>query len=172
MDVKVRMILLAVVFIGALNWGVVALGANPIESLTKSYSKIIYLVIGLSAIILLIFSHRETFLPFLGSAAFPCGLLEAKVPKQANLEVSISTTPNTRILYWAAQPGEDLDRDWTIAYANYHNSGVVFSNALGEATLPVIAPGGYTVPRKTLLPHVHYRTCQGGLLGPVETIDL
>jgi len=171
MDIKFRMLLLTLVFIGALNWGLVALNLNPVDRLSKKNAKWIYALTGISAVLLLVFSARETFLPFLGTAAFPCGVLEPKVPADATLEVTILTVPNTHILYWAAQPG-NADRSWEVAYGTYHNSGVVVSNEKGEATLPIRAPGGYQVPRKTLLPHVHYRTCLDGMLGPVETVSL
>jgi protocatechuate 3,4-dioxygenase beta subunit len=107
----------------------------------------------------------------------PCSVLNPRDPPGANKEVKIVVTPNTKILYWAAEPKNEKLKEvvsWKEAYAEYENAGVAVSNGGGEAVLKVRAPQSYNVPFQGKLPsHIHYRVCgESGWLGHVQTIYL
>jgi ABC-type Fe3+-hydroxamate transport system substrate-binding protein len=75
----------------------------------------------------------------------------------SNLGNSIKTKPNTKVAYWAALPKGD-NPDVITAYGDYSNSGVVMSDANGNAVLQFNKGTGYIVPGgKYIRPHVHYR---------------
>ena len=171
-NIKLHMIAIVLVLIGGLNWGLTSLNFNPVELLgkyTSGYvSKFIYILVALGALYLMF--NRNTYLPFLGEAAFPCGLLKPSKPENANELVKIYTYPNAKIVYWAAEPGTS-DRDYKQAYSLYKNSGVTISDSNGIAKLYIRKPSGYNVPGKSLKSHVHYRVCiRDSMLGRVETI--
>lgn len=180
---KMRILAKILVLIGALNWGLTAFNFNIVEKLDdmigkftkkrKIFSTFIYIVIALSALYLVF--DKETYLPFLGEAAFPCDSLKEFTPENATREILVKTTPNRKVVYWAAEPldeGESTDRSYKDAYKT--NNGVVTSDKNGMAKLLIREPAGYTVPRgKTLKSHVHYRTCESSsMLGEVITTDV
>lgn len=177
---KINMILFLIVFIGAINWGTTAFGYNLVELLSNyinstfkdnySIDKIIYIIVAISAIWLA--SKKTTWLPFLGTGIMPASLVPLKKPNGANKKVTIKTNPNTKIVYWAAyQKGEDTNV--IDAYSDYANSGVVISDANGDATLEIIEGSGYTVPSgRVISKHIHYRTIglPDGMMGKVKTV--
>ncbi len=177
---KLNMILFAIVFVGAINWGATALGYNFVELLSLNINKyfqvnypidkIIYVIVALSALWLA--TKKTTWLPFLGVGIMPSNLVPLSKPTGANKKITIKTRPNTKIIYWSAyQKGEKTPV--VDAYSDYANSGAVMSDSNGNAVLEIIEGSGYTVPSGQVIPkHVHYRTVglPDGMMGKVKTI--
>ncbi len=177
---KLNMILLAIVFIGAINWGATALGYNFVELLSSNINKslqvnypidkIIYVIVAFSALWLA--SKQTTWLPFLGVGIMPSSLVPLTKPTGANKKITIKTKPNTKIIYWSAyQKGEKTPV--VDAYSDYANSGAVMSDSNGNAVLEIVEGSGYTVPSGQVIPkHVHFRTVglPDGMMGKVETV--
>jgi uncharacterized membrane protein YuzA (DUF378 family) len=170
-----------IILIGALNWGFVGLlRFNVIMKLTSyifnprnRIHRLIYIIIGLAAGVKLF--KRDYYLPFLGKAAFPCGSLKLKYPKNADVATKIKTKPNANVIYWASEGTNDIVvKNPLQAYDKYANAGVALSDNDGIATLKLRNPSAYNVPLGfTLKPHVHYRTCLGnGMLSPIRTAFL
>jgi uncharacterized membrane protein YuzA (DUF378 family) len=172
---KVAMVL---VIIGALNWLIIGLtNVNLVASLFGSLTPLVYILVGLSA--LGIMFRRDTYLPFLGSTLAPCSVLQNKEPPGATKSVSVVITPNTKVLYWAAEPGTDDKlkhiKSWKEAYGQYENAGVTTSNGEGVAVFKVRDPQSYKVPFKGKLDsHIHYRVCgdDAGFMGAVRTVSV
>lgn len=174
--------ILSLVFValGALNWGLVAwFKWNLVEWLasrtSNSVAVVLYSIIAISALLQIL--SRDYYLRFLGQAAFPCGALVERKPENATVQIPVRVTPNSNVIYWAAEPLDDKNAKdvspW-VAYQEYSNSGVVRSDRDGNAILHVRRPSSYTVPwKKTLEPHIHYRVCtSSGMAGHVETVFL
>jgi len=176
--IKKLLFKLAMVFIilGALNWLFMGLfDMNMVSSILGKgvIAHSIYIIIGISA--LFVMFDRDTYLPFLGPMVAPCSVLENKEPPGATKEVKVMITPNTKIIYWAAEPASEglkSIQSWKEAYGKYDNAGVATSNAEGVALIKVRDPQAYKVPLKGRLEsHIHYRTCgEAGWLGTVRTI--
>lgn len=178
---KINMVLFAIVFIGAINWGATALGYNFVELLSKNINgkfninypidKIIYICVALSAIWLA--SKQTTWLPFLGVGIMPSSLVPLAKPSGANRKVTIKTRPNAKIVYWASyQKGEETNV--IDAYSDYANSGAVIADSKGNAVLEIVEGSGYTVPSGKVIPrHIHYRTIglPDGMMGKVKTVN-
>jgi hypothetical protein len=181
---KLHMLLLAVVFIGALNWGAVAFGYNLVTELSLSINKlaktnlpidkVIYGLVAVCALILA--SRKTTWLPFLGKSILPSPLVPLKTPIKSDTKVQIKTWPNSKIAYWASKPNDttpDTTPNVEKAYDDYSNSGVVLSNDKGEAELLILAGTDYTTPSgRKISRHVHYRVVglKYGLMGKVKTV--
>lgn len=181
--IKIHMLMMAFLIIGAVNWGTHALGYNFIDILSNGINKIfhsnipinniIYLIVAVAGILLA--SERNTWLPFLGLTVFPDSLVPLVQPTKSDRSISIKTLPNVKIAYWSAlNKGEKTDV--YLAYGNYENSGVVVSDANGNATLPIMTGTGYTLPSGVVLPrHVHYRIVNSqeynGMMGRIETVN-
>jgi len=170
------MILIFLALIGSLNWGLIgAFKLNIVEKVFSTYSNLVYIIVGISAILLI--TDRNIYLPFLGESVYPCALLKDKVPSNANVEVLIKVPPFAKVVYWAAEPeNEELDDlpNPMVAYHNYENSGVVTADKKGLAVLKVRDPTEYTVydDMVTLEKHVHYRYCtikEPGMLSEIFT---
>ena len=170
-----HLIAMAVVVVGALNWGVIGItGKNVIQSLIGTTgARLIYILVGLCA--LYIAFQRATYLPFLGESVVPCSVLREHVPEHADTDVPVSgLVPGAKVLFWASEPATDgLARinDWRKAYLDFANAGVAIVDGAGHAVLRIRKPQPYTVPLKGMLAaHVHWRTCgDNGFMGPVET---
>ena len=170
---KMAMVLL---IIGGLNWFCIgAFRTNVIKSFFGDgmFANFIYILVGLSAISIMF--DRDTYLPFLGPMVAPCAALENRVPPGATREVSVTITPNTKILYWASEPStKNLEKlpTWKEAYETYENVGVATSDANGIVLIKVREPQPYSVPWKGRLePHVHYRICRGdGFMDRIKTV--
>ena len=131
-----------------------------------------YLLVGLS--ILFVATDRDTYLPFLGPMVAPCSVLQDQSPPGATKGIKVTVTPYTKVLYWAAEPGNDILKkvpSWKEAYLQYSNAGVATSDAEGVVLLKVRDPQPYKVPFKGLLaPHIHYRVCgEAGWMGRIHT---
>lgn len=172
---KIAMVL---VIVGALNWlSIGAFDVNLVASLFGSLTPFIYILVGISA--LGIMFSRDTYLPFLGTTLAPCSILQNKEPPGATKSVSVVITPNTKVMYWAAEPSADKKlgtiKSWKEAYGQYENAGVTTSNGEGVAVFKVRDPQVYKVPfMGKLESHVHYRVCaegaDAGFLGAVRTV--
>jgi len=171
---KLAMVL---VIIGALNWLFICLFDFNLVTVLFGHSALsstLYFLIGISA--LLIMFQRDTYLPFLGPTLVPCSILQNREPPGATKEVKVIVTPNTKVLYWAAEPANEklkTIQSWKEAYDQYENAGVTTSNGEGVAVLKVRNPQSYKVPFKGRLEaHVHYRVCgEAGWVGRVNTVQ-
>ena len=171
---------LALVLVGAVNWGTTALGYNLVEMLTSFVNnlvgmdtyldKVIYIVVALAAIKLAM--KRDTWLPFLGDSVLPTTLVPLK-NMRGDTTVTVKVQPNTKVAYWASskteKEGVPLVEE---AYGDYANSGVVVSDEKGIAKLTVNKGTSYIVPSGREIPrHVHYRELgqSWGMMGPIMT---
>lgn len=185
------MFYLALVLIGALNWGIVAVNPNynPVEILSNllntflskifgryvnlHLNTVVYGLVAVSALILLI--QRDVWLPFLGKSVLPSALVPFKDPISSDTKVTINTSPNAKIAYWASLPmgpnGDSSDPDVATAYGDFSNGGVIMSDSTGVADLSILAGTGYHVPSGKMIPrHVHYRVINdNGMMGRIRT---
>lgn len=176
---KVRMVVTAIVILGAINWGTTSLGYNLIEMWSNFINtifktdlpidKAIYILIGLCGISLL--SKRTTWLPFLGLSVLPGNLVSKQIPEDANKKIKIKVQPNAKIAYWAATGKDKNDQDVFDAYGDNSNSGVVVADEDGNAELSIIEGSGYKVPNGKKIPrHVHYRVIGNSMMERVRTV--
>jgi len=176
---RVRMIITAIVIVGAINWGTTALGYNLVEMLSKFINtsfkidfpidKAIYILVALCGISLA--SKRTTWLPFLGLSVLPGKLLSEQTPENADKKIKVKVQPNDKIVYWAATGKDKKDQDVFDAYSNNSNSGVVIADEKGNAELPIIEGGGYIVPNGKRIPrHVHYRVIGNSMMERIRTV--
>jgi len=168
--------------IGGLNYGLILLKYNMIQtigSLINPYVELLlYLIIVISALYLMF--SRDTYLPFLGEMVYPCDQLAPHVPNNADTSVDVKVNPNTSIVYWASESAHEhlkMLPDPRVAYHKYENTGVVVSDDNGIATLKFRHPQNYVVPglfgEHKLNKHVHYRYCKGdGILSPIYTVTI
>jgi uncharacterized membrane protein YuzA (DUF378 family) len=188
-----HMVLIALVLIGALNWGFHTFGYNLVEMLNRFLSgvfkrrlpldRIIYVVVAISALILAF--QRDTWLPFLGESVLPGAVLALKT-NSGDTSVDVHVKPLTKVAYWAAKPEskpaeskpDDADASEgtvppvKVAYDDFENSGVVVANEQGVAKLVFNKGTSYIVPSgRKLESHVHYREFgEDGIMGPVKSV--
>ena len=180
---KINMIFMGFIIAGAINYGTTAFGFNLIDIASNSVNnlinkqiyldKIIYIVIAISAIILMF--NRTTWLPFLGTCAFPTkGLIPNKINNDGDKKIEVLVKPNTRIAYWSSIQKNPTDTpDVVSAYDDFSNSGVVMSDNNGVAILSVKLGTDYIVPSNKLIKrHAHYRELdlEYGMMGEVQTV--
>jgi uncharacterized membrane protein YuzA (DUF378 family) len=170
------MIAMALVLVGALNWGLIGtFGFNLVAAVLGRglAANTVYAIVGLAALFLVF--RRDTYLPFLGETVLPCSLMPERTPEHADTEVTVhGLQPGAKVLFWAAEPeNEGLAKlkDWRRAYLEFANAGVTTVDTTGRVTLRVRKPQPYTIPSgRRLEAHVHWRVCgDGGLIGPVQT---
>ncbi len=180
-----RMVAIVFVLAGALNWGAVLFGYNLVERFNIvlgqifhkrfGFDRVIYFLVAISAVFMAF--DRTLWLPFLGETVLPEALIPVKehVGKE---KITVKVAPNTKVAYWAALPksadkDDDKDPAVEVAYDGYTNSGVVMSDAEGNAVLTFDKGTSYVVPSgKTIQSHVHYRELRGtyGIIGPVRSV--
>lgn len=176
----IRMIMTGIVLFGAIHYGAMIFDYNLAEYLNLVFfrifrkrgvvDKIIYAIFAICALILAF--DRTTWLPFLGNTVLP----SAVVPLKTNIgdsTVDVKVMPGAKVAFWAAKPGSNPDVKVNDAYDDYSNSGVVFANDLGVATLTFNKGTEYVVPSgKHLGSHVHYREFheKNGMVGPVQSV--
>ena len=176
---KIRMLVTAVVIIGAINWGTTALGYNLVEILSKFINtalktnlpidKAIYILVALCGISLA--SKRTTWLPFLGRSVLPSNLVTKQTPTKADKKIKVKVQPNAKVAYWAATGKDKKDQDVFDAYNNHSNSGVVIADNKGIAELAIVEGEGYRVPNGKRIPkHVHYRVIGNSMMDRVRTV--
>ena len=178
------MVLIALVLVGALNWGFHTFGYNLVEILNRFLSgvfkrrlpldRIIYVVVAISALILAF--QRNTWLPFLGESVLPGAVLALKT-NSGDTTVDVHVKPGTKVAYWAAKPESKPDAEGAVppvkaAYDDFENSGVVVANEQGVAKLVFNKGTSYVVPSgRKLESHVHYREFgEDGMMGPVNSV--
>ena len=179
-EAKIHMVLVALVLVGAVNWGFHATGHNLVEMLNLNlnntfhtnyqYNHYIYMLVAVSAVILAF--KKETWLPFLGRSTLPSDLVPLSKPSKTDTEIKVHVAPNTKVAYWASLPNTKSHPHVKEAYGKYENSGVVVSDARGVATLPVIKGTGYTLPSGFRVGrHVQYRSLptDKSMMGEVHT---
>jgi uncharacterized membrane protein YuzA (DUF378 family) len=175
---KAYMLAMFLVLAGSINWLSIGVTGQDLVRmvLPPRWARWVYIVIGLAAVLFVF--QRDVYLPFLGETLVPGGALSPKSPQGANDQVTITTKPGARVLYWAAEPDPNQGKDapsWDIAYKNYENSGVAVADDTGQAILRYRGPPqAYAVPMKGRLdPHVHFRVCEkNGFMGRVQTLFL
>lgn len=119
--------------------------------------------------------RRDTYLPFLGPAAFPKSLIPGDfAPVNSNTEITVpfEAADGTRVIYWGALASGEVSPNPKDAYGDYSNAGVATVKDK-KALIRFHCPGEYYVPMgRKLKRHIHYRFCcvKSGLLGPVRTI--
>lgn len=119
--------------------------------------------------------RRDTYLPFLGYAAFPKSLIPGDfAPVNSNTEITVpfDAPDGTRVIYWGALTADDVQPTPQAAYGDYSNAGVA-TVMHSMAVIRFHCPSEYYVPwGKKLKRHLHYRFCceKSGLIGPVRTV--
>jgi hypothetical protein len=116
-------------------------------------------IMGLVSLVLMI-CNRDTYLPFLSENFVPEPFLNLKErnPKKVEKTINIQVEPNKKVLYWAADPGVEVKKNWKDGYGKFENSGIVKSDPLGNVKIPLECPNRYIVHGYKILPkHVHYR---------------
>ncbi len=178
---NLRIILLVIVFIGAINWGLIGLfdydfvkdfGSIFGEQAQDDISRFIYILVAISAIILMV--QKDTYLPFLGRTVMPQPISEY-MPNGDLVSKTIKyLPPNVKVIYWAALPSDTIVSNPQDAYDNYKNQGVTTTDDNGVAILQVLNPASYKVPIKgTLKPHIHYRYwTEAGIASKVYTVKM
>jgi uncharacterized membrane protein YuzA (DUF378 family) len=185
-----HMVLIALVLVGALNWGFHTFGYNLVEMLNRFLSgvfkrrlpldRIIYVVVAISALILAF--QRDMWLPFLGETVLP-GAIVALKTNSGDTTVDVHVKPGTKVVYWAAEPSHDTEGVGAsegnkvvppvkAAYDKFENSGVVAANEQGVAKLVFNKGTSYIVPSgRKIESHVHYREFgEDGMMGPVKSV--
>jgi len=177
---KMRQIVLALVLVGAINWGATAFGYNLVEILhtnlnsllkMETYSnKIIYILVALAAIKIAL--RRDSWLPFLGYSVLPGSFIPLR-SINGDVSVNVKVRPNTKVAYWASSKvDKEGVPDVKTAYGDFSNSGVVMSDANGIAKLVFNKGTSYIIPSIKEIPrHVHYREIglEYGMMGNIET---
>lgn len=138
-----------------------------------NFKKIMNIIIFIASLYLLVID-KYIWHPFLGDTVLPCSVINKKPPPDANIFVTIQTTPFKKIVYWASMDKEN-QYVWD-AYGDYQNSGTTTADENGKAILKLKKPSGYLLPNgASLSSHVHYRECPSKndytkFMGPVQTI--
>ena len=175
---KIYMMIIVLILAGSVNWFSIAVTGQDLVRLVlpPRYARIVYAVIGVAGLALLF--NRDIYLPFLGETLVPGAALEQRVPQNANDQVTITTKPGAKVLYWATEPNPAAGKElatWDVAYGGYENSGVAVADDTGKAILRFRGPPQpYKVPmRARLEPHVHFRvTDANGFMGRVQSLVL
>lgn len=155
----------------------VYMGISMIFVVSSPFWRTIATLVIVAALFFLV--SRETYLPFLGATVFPSSLLgEDRGPGQAGARAPIefstsidNVTDGMRVIYWAANPDQNVVSDPYKAYGGFENAGVATVKN-GKVTLKLHCPASYEVPSgRVLKRHVHYRVCceQRGMLSKVRT---
>ena len=175
---KLYMAIIMLILFGCVNW--LSIGVSGIDlvrlAVAPRFARWVYIVIGLAGTFLLF--RRDVYLPFLGETLVPGPALEQRVPQNANDQVTITTTPGAKVLYWATEPDPTQGKEaatWDKAYDGYENSGVAVADSEGKAILRFRGPPqAYNVPMKGRLePHIHFRVTDAhGFMGRVQALFL
>ena len=170
--------MMKLILVAGINWGLIGLtNINFIKEILNKFNlkyieRYIYILVGFSALFLF---KRDIFLPFLGETVIPQGILEEKTPNNYSIEKKIKILPNTKVIYWAAEPSNKvMDNPWD-AYKDYKNAGVATSDSNGNVVFKVREPSSYKKPykNKILKPHIHYRYyLSSGMMSRIETVFL
>jgi hypothetical protein len=121
--------------------------------------------------------NRDTYLPFLAENFVPEKFLklDERIPKNPEQMVKVKVSPKSKVIYWAADPGKEVNPTWQKGYGKFENSGVVTSDSNGSANIPIICPSRYIVHGYKILPkHLHYRSYNSStqMLSRIQTVVL
>lgn len=169
MEFFMHMVCQLIILLFALFAGIKMLIMRDIGMFTKFVA-----VLVIVATLWMVF-RRDTYLPFLGYAAFPKSLIPGDfAPVNSNTEINVpfDAPDGTRVIYWGALTAGGVQSSPQVAYGDYSNAGVA-TVMHGEATVRFHCPSEYYVPwGKKLKRHLHYRFCceKSGLIGPVRTL--
>jgi len=151
---------------------------NSIFNLVDGENSIVRLI-GLAGIICLVLLvlNRDTYLPFLAENFVPEKFLklDERIPKNPEQMVKVKVSPKSKVIYWAADPGKEVNPTWQKGYGKFENSGVVTSDSNGSANIPIICPSRYIVHGYKILPkHLHYRSYNSStqMLSRIQTVVL
>lgn len=151
---------------------------NSIFNLVDGENSIVRLI-GLAGIICLVLLvlNRDTYLPFLAENFVPEKFLklDERIPKNPEQMVKVKVSPKSKVIYWAADPGKEVNPTWQKGYGKFENSGVVTSDSNGNANIPIICPSRYIVHGYKILPkHLHYRSYNSStqMLSRIQTVVL
>lgn len=146
---------------------VIVFGINNLINFVSRDNLLVRLLSILSVVFsVLLLLNRDSYLPFLSENFVPEIFLDlkprgTKKSEKKNVEnvIEIKVEPKTKVLYWAADPGNEVQKNWKKGYGKFENSGIVVSNDQGIAKIPIICPSRYIVHGYKILPkHLHYRT--------------
>jgi hypothetical protein len=134
---------------------------NSMFNMVDNSNSIVRLIAitGLICLTLMIL-NRDTFLPFLSENFIPEKFLklENRNPGKFEKKIEVRVRPNSKVIYWAADPGKEISQNWKKGYGKFDNSGVVRSDNNGNAIISIVCPNRYIVHGYKILPkHVHYR---------------
>jgi hypothetical protein len=134
---------------------------NSMFNMVDNSNSIVRLIslVGLICLILMIL-NRDTFLPFLSENFIPEKFLklEDRFPSKFETKINVKVSPNSKVIYWAADPGKEISQNWKKGYGKFDNSGTLKSDINGNAEIPIVCPNSYIVHGYKVLPkHVHYR---------------
>lgn len=181
---KLRKICLYLILLGALNCGTKLFNIDLVEMLGNmirrntgyNATNVISMLIAISVVYIYI-SESNLFTPFLGDTVLPCSVINKNPPDDANVIKVIETKPNKKIVYWASLENKNGEKVWD-AYGDYSNSGVVYADKDGKATLKLKEPSSYVLPSgSSLSKHIHYRECPNnddaeGMMSELKTVYL
>ncbi len=170
---KIQMYSIIFVLLFCINYGIYAM--TDINIINNKYIPIKYIYICVAIIAIYLMTNRDTLLPFLGDCVFPTEIFKETYQPDFDTILNIKVPPNSMVIYWCALPKENKNLNPPqIAYGNYTNYGVVYSNNNGDATLRFKKPQQYKLNfGKILNPHIHYRYSKyPGMFSRIETIYL
>lgn len=136
----------------------------------KPIDKLIFIPCAIAALVMMM--ERNFYLPFLGDAVMPQSLIvNDRIPAGANRIVRLKVAPNTRVIYWGAEPSNRVKNNPWDAYKTYQNAGVTHSDSDGNALIRIRDPGAYKKPYGgELKPHIHYRIMRNnGMMSQIYT---
>lgn len=168
------MIVTVVVLLSACAWLPYALVKSQ-----NIWLRIAEAIIGVLGLVLLF--ERDMYLPFLADMAFPTSMLEPLKDMRNEYDIIVSVEnlpPKSKVVYWAADPKDPRGisaKNAKEAYGDYTNAGVVMTNELGVAHIPLKCPQSYTVSHFYLFdnhlpPHMHYRYELPGTKGMLSEV--
>jgi uncharacterized membrane protein YuzA (DUF378 family) len=152
--------------IGAINYIFIYIFKTNVFNLITTNNNILQAIgisIGLSGLYYLL--NRDFYLPFLGPTylPIPSSKNEDISGKLINVEIT-DLPPNVTVIYWAANPSDEIIEDPREAYKGFGSSGIIKANEKGIVSFQIICPASYKVKgkipfmiNKTLKNHVHYR---------------
>jgi hypothetical protein len=151
---------------------------NSMFNMVDNSNSIVRLIAltGLVCLTLMIL-NRDSFLPFLSENFIPEKFLklENRTPSKFEKKIEVRVHPNSKVIYWAADPGKEISKNWKKGYGKFDNSGVVKSDDTGHASISIVCPNRYIVHGYKILPkHVHYRVYneKSQMLSRIYTIVL
>lgn len=176
-NIYIHLIAKLLLIIGGINYLLLSTtNINILQLITIPYfTTVVYILIGLSALYLMF--DRDYYLPFLGQTVIPLNsnpnillnnpniihTLNTSVLKNEEVvRVNLSNLPaNTRVIYWAAQKGDNVVNNPIKAYGTYANMGVSKTDDKGNLVISINCPAEYKIQKlgfsTKLTRHIHYR---------------